>query len=63
MNRVRFFFFNSVQKSVRRRFRFRSFSNWAGELPPVGCPDTQTSLLKDQWQCHILQLIFSIKYR
>ena len=63
MNRVRFFFFNSVQKSVRRRFRFRSFSNCAGELPPVGCPDTQTGLLKDQWQCHILQLIFSIKYR
>ena len=28
---------------------------------PLERPDTQTSLLKDQWQCHILQLIFSIK--
>ena len=28
---------------------------------PLERPDAQTSLLKDQWQCHILQLIFSIK--
>ena len=42
LNRVRVqtpkLYFNSIQKSVKRRFRLKPSSNCTEELPPVGCP-------------------------